>query len=336
MLNVWKEKKEEGVLFFLLAILGPFFLALSLVVAHLYQGISLDLWIVVFASFFLLLKYPEKGSRLAFSAIICLAFFRYSFLSKSPLWELGLQSSFFLAFFVTKLCLGQIKTEVGILEKRAEESLSFLKEKEETFIQKQKEWEKQELFFLEKEKALREQLAKKREEYKLLEELKDTLKRSHALFLEENTELLLEIGKERREKRLLVKEKQKTFPFKEEKGLEEAEPIVTAEENQEFSKREEELKALLQTQNKELEFLRRIYASYEQLKKQFQEKKRILQEAKKEIFSLEGKLLFQKKQEEENSLEKQGLSEELLFAFSLQEQYEEEILLLQEFFKEQF
>ncbi len=343
LLKPLQKKKEAGAFFFFLAILGPLFLGLNLAVVKISQSISIDLWILFFLSPVVLVQFPEKGEKILFSSLIALFFFRHSFLCQSHIWEFGLQSSFLVSSWITKLSIGEIRKEISSLQRKKEESFLLLQEKEEAFLEREKSWTKQELLFLEKERNLKELLCQKKEELASLQELTNTVEKNVAFLSQENKELLLEIGNERRKKEnslanAVIEEKTEELTKEKEelhKKIESLQRELFSEKqrHQEFFSQKEELKSLLQTQQKELENLRRTYASYEQLKKQFQEKRKELLEAKKEIFSLEGRLFFQKRKEEEEELikQEQKYSEELEAILALQEQYETEIALLQGF-----
>lgn len=75
----------------------------------------------------------------------------------------------------------------------------------------------------------------------------------------------------------------------------------TSKEAHFWKKKSEELTDLLKRIQKEVEELRSLEASHEQLKEQFEEKKKRLYQAKKEIFCLEGKLFLMQREKEERS-----------------------------------
>ena len=404
--NVKKIFQEEAFALFLIAILGPFSLFLTLSIASIYSTYSLELPVFVLFSLLLLFTQPKKGWKFALGGLFVLSLFRHFFLKTSHIWELGLESSLSLGVLVTQLSLDQVKSFVKGFKGEVINHKNLLQEQFQIAESDKLTWEKQKVIYGKKEELLQEEILKLQKENTDIQQIKEVLAKNLEELSIDNQDLSLEKAKavvESRRNSALLQEVQeellalqnKETLYQEKQNLltrlnqvrvenyqlhlqidalrhqrnlishsvgssEEVERLklqleqtslalqeAKKEKNdlsleidlqektqrlQEQEEKVEELTQMLKNHREELTNLRKVRSSYHQLKVQFEEKKKVLHLARKEIFQLNTEKETLEKREIEKEYEQEKILQDQFAEYSflevLVEQLEKENQML--------
>jgi hypothetical protein len=135
------QRRDLNVEFFVL--LGPLFLILALFLTSFYDLPNKDLFLHAIVGVFLCWKSGKKGLIVSLLFLVILAFLKHFQISSHHMWQLGLELSIGLGFFISYYAFDHTKEfleSLGLEEKNVLEKSKKLEEelqKKEDFHQRQ-------------------------------------------------------------------------------------------------------------------------------------------------------------------------------------------------------
>ena len=139
--KMFSFQRRESVEFFVL--LGPLFLILALFLTSFHNLPNKDLFLTSFVGVFLCWKSGKRGLIVSLLFLVILAFIKHFQISSHHVWQLGLEASIGLGFFISYYAFEYTKEfleSLGVEKKKVLEKSKKLEEelqKEEDFHQRQ-------------------------------------------------------------------------------------------------------------------------------------------------------------------------------------------------------
>lgn len=326
-----EEKKELNLLF--LTFLGPLFLLTSLFLTSFTEVANKDLFLHSVVGVFLCWKQKQKGLILSLLFLIILVFIKHFQISYHVL-QFGIEISIALGFIISFFCFEHIKEYLSNEKKQFVDSKKDIEEMKLELNKEKDFYERQYKNFKYEKDRIAVQLEEKKTEIDSFKSLVEKLREKEILYQKEKKETLEKLNIKEKEFLDLKNENSDLHNLKEKLIEVEKEKEKSYVINQNLSKmllKEKEIRKKLENEKdspKNSFDANHIHSLYKQLKTQFEEKKQVLDAARKELFHTKEQLLALQKEREKDAIEESDLQKELKEEiFSLSEEnkrYEEE------------
>jgi hypothetical protein len=305
-----------------ITILGPLFVLCAFALS-LKTAISLDLLVIGALGLYLSATLKLRGCIYALFFLLVGASVKHFFFTKDHLFQLGIESSFACAFFITALGFEEGASLFDSLKSQMQTKESTLENLEEELEKAKQELQEQQIAFQEKVAFLKKELEELTTDHSSILILNEVLRKNAARFLQEqeaHAALLSGTKKELEQIRLQYQEMQKDLILNNQEALVVQNKELMKELNAaRFAKeqashmpvkeQDPQLLERLQFAEERMAHFAQIEPLYKQLKKQFQEKNQILHEVRSELFRSNTEL--EKMKIEQASLEVNLLPKEL-------------------------
>lgn len=169
---------------------GPIFLLATLAFGAK-TSIPFDLLLLAIAGLYLSATYQVRGCVYSLILLGLSACFKHAFFTSDHLWQLGIEGSLALAFFITALAFEQAGTFIDSLHSQIETRKAALENIEEDLSKLQQEFQTTQIGFQEKVSGLQKELEDLQTEHSTILILNEVLRKTTARHVQENEDLTL-------------------------------------------------------------------------------------------------------------------------------------------------
>lgn len=144
----------------LLAVLGPFFLFLTLSLSQLKPPFNYDFWFFIPLSFLFIFRYNDKGFILSTSLLLVTSLIKHFFIP-FQFWQLGLEVTLLVGLFITYYSMKETSSLLGFFE-------SEIEDQKKVFVSLEDKLKETETLFQTEKETLQISLKKLQDEWDLL------------------------------------------------------------------------------------------------------------------------------------------------------------------------